>query len=114
MPSPAGAGILTSFIILLLEKEVNTTYKNLGLIILTCFIAYLLISSIPYLNFKEIKIKKSQVFYFLVFFILGLTFIGLNLSLYLIVIFSFYIFFGPVLFFKNNDKFKKLKEKLTK
>lgn len=123
LPSPAGAAILASSVLFLLKTEVNPVYRNWGLLALTYFIAYLLVSPIQYPSFKEFKIKRAQTFYFLIFFILGLTVIASNPSFYLFIIFAFYLFLGPLLFFKENGKkfwkklFRKNKEierKLTK
>jgi CDP-diacylglycerol--serine O-phosphatidyltransferase len=104
LPSPAGAGILASSVLFLLKTEIDPIYKNYGLLILTYLIAYLLVSPIQYPSFKEFKIKKTQAFYFLVFFILGLTIIASDPSFYLFIIFGFYLLLGPFLFFKNNRK----------
>lgn len=104
LPSPAGAAILASFVLFLLKTEIISIYKNWSLLILTYLIAYLLISSIQYPSFKEIKIEKTQAFYFLILFILGLTVIASNPSLSLFVIISFYVFLSPFLFFKKNSK----------
>ena len=104
LPSPAGAAILASFVLFLLKTEIVSVYKNWALLILTYLIAYLLISPIQYPSFKEIKIEKTQAFYFLVLFILGLTVIASNPPLSLFVIISFYVFLSPFLFFKKNGK----------
>jgi len=104
LPSPAGAAILASVVLFLLETDVSYVYKSWGLLVLTYLIAYLLISPIQYPSFKEIKIKKAQAFYFLIFFVLGLTMIASNPPLYLVIIFSFYVILGPLLFFKNNGR----------
>ena len=104
LPSPAGAAILASFVLFLLKTEIVSIYKNWALLILTYLIAYLLISPIQYPSFKEIKIEKTQAFYFLVLFILGLTVIASNPPLSLFVIISFYVFLSPFLFFKKNGK----------
>lgn len=104
LPSPAGAAILASFVLFLLKTEIVSVYKNWVLLILTYLIAYLLISPIQYPSFKEIKIEKTQAFYFLVLFILGLTVIASNPPLSLFVIISFYVFLSPFLFFKKNNK----------
>jgi len=104
LPSPAGAGILASSVLFLLKIEIAPIYKNYGLLILTYLIAYLLVSPIQYPSFKEFKIKKAQAFYFLVFFILGLTVIASNPSFYLFIIFGLYLLLGPLIFFKKNSK----------
>jgi CDP-diacylglycerol--serine O-phosphatidyltransferase len=104
LPSPAGAGILASSVLFLLKTDTDPIYKTYGLLILTYLVAYLLVSPIQYPSFKEFKIKKAQAFYFLVFFILGLTIVASNPSFYLFIIFSFYLLLGPFLFFKNNHK----------
>uniref|UniRef100_A0A7V6CE48 CDP-diacylglycerol--serine O-phosphatidyltransferase n=1 Tax=Thermodesulfobacterium geofontis TaxID=1295609 RepID=A0A7V6CE48_9BACT len=104
LPSPAGAGILASSVLFLLKTEIAPIYKDYGLLILTYLIAYLLVSPIQYPSFKEFKIKKAQAFYFLVFFILGLTVIASNPSFYLFIIFGFYLFLGPLMFLKKNSK----------
>jgi len=104
LPSPAGAGILASSVLFLLKIEIAPIYKDYGLLILTYLIAYLLVSPIQYPSFKEFKIKKAQAFYFLVFFILGLTVIASNPSFYLFIIFGLYLLLGPLIFFKKNSK----------
>ncbi|RKX60542.1 MAG: CDP-diacylglycerol--serine O-phosphatidyltransferase [Thermodesulfobacteriota bacterium] len=104
LPSPAGAAILASFVLFLLKTEIATIYRDWVLLTLTYFIAYLLISPIQYPSFKEIKIEKTQAFYFLVLFVLGLTVIASNPPLSLFVIISFYVFLSPFLFFKKNGK----------
>ena len=102
LPSPAGAGILASSVLFLLKIEIAPIYKDYGLLILTYLIAYLLVSPIQYPSFKEFKIKKAQAFYFLVFFILGLTVIASNPSFYLFIIFGLYLLLGPFIFFKKK------------
>lgn len=104
LPSPAGAAILSSSVLFLFKTEINPLYKNWGLLVLTYLVSYLLISPIQYPSFKEFKIKKVQTFYFLVFFILGLTVVASNPSLYLFIIFCIYLLLGPLLFFKENGK----------
>jgi CDP-diacylglycerol--serine O-phosphatidyltransferase len=104
LPSPAGAAILASVILFLLKTDITPNYESWGLLILTYFIAYLLISPIQYPSFKEIKIKKHQAFYFLVFFVIGLTVIASNPPFYLVILFALYLLLGPFLFLKNNGK----------
>jgi CDP-diacylglycerol--serine O-phosphatidyltransferase len=102
LPSPAGAAILASGILFLLSTNLTFPHINQVLLIVLCFIAYLLVSSIEYPSFKEIKIKKTQTFYFLIFFVLGLTIASLHPPLSLLVIISIYTLLGPLLCFKNN------------
>lgn len=114
LPSPAGAAILASVILFFLKTDITSNYyESWGLLILTYFIAYLLISPIQYPSFKEIKIKKHQAFYFLVFFVIGLTVIASNPPFYLVILFSLYLLLGPFLFLRNNSKnfLKKLNRK---
>ncbi len=104
LPSPAGAAILASSVLFFLKINFNPLYQRWSLLILTYFIAYLLISPIQYPSFKEIKIKKTQAFYFLVFFVIGLTAIASNPPLYMMIAFTIYVIIGPLLFFKYNSR----------
>ncbi len=116
LPSPAGAAIVASTILLLLNLNIELPYKNWSLLTLTYLLAFLFVSSIKYPAFKEIKIKSSQTFYFLVLFILMLTLTASNPPLLFFVFVALYIALGPFIILKerSNKIFKKIIKKVQK
>ncbi len=102
LPSPAGAAILASVVLFFTKIFITLSYINWIILILVYVVSYLLVSPIQYPSFKEIKIKKAQTFYFLVFFVIGFTIVASHPSTTLLVIITFYILLGPFLFFKNT------------
>jgi len=124
LPSPAGAAIVAATVLVLGNLKQKLPYETHIILILMCFVAYLFISSIEYPSFKEIRIKKGENFFFLIFFVLGLTLSAINPPLSFLIIIFVYTLIGPFLFVKNRSskvvgrvirkKKKNFKENLTK
>ncbi len=123
LPSPAGGAFLASMVIVLSHFGKFPPYKNLLLLILVYIISYLLVSPVKYPSFKDVKIKKSQSFYFLVLFVLILSISGTNPPVFILSAVILYTLLGPFytlkLVFqgsKENFSWKKeiSQEKLTK
>ncbi len=109
LPSPAGAAILAAVVLFFFKFSISYPYVKWIVLILVYAVSYLLVSPIQYPSFKEIKIKKSQSFYLLVFFVVGLAAVASHPSVTLLIIISIYLLLGPSLFFKNTG-FKLIKK----
>jgi len=103
LPSPAAAAIVAALVLFLNISKATLRLNSHIFLVLMSFLAYLLISSIEYPSFKELKLKKGENFYFLVFFVLGLTFVSINPPLSLLIILGVYVLIGPFLVFKNGS-----------
>ncbi|NPA40272.1 MAG: CDP-diacylglycerol--serine O-phosphatidyltransferase [Thermodesulfobacteria bacterium] len=119
LPSPAGAALIATAVLFFIKSSINLPYKKYFFLTFLTLIAYLLVSSIEYPSFKEIQIKKGQTFYFLLFFVLGLSLASIDPPLSILIIIGTYTLIGPFLFVKTNlkgirKKKKNFKENLTK
>lgn len=102
LPSPAAAAFFASGVLLAQTFEISLVSYKWILLMTIGAISYLLISSVEYPSFKKLKINKPYNFYFLVFFVLGLTFLAYNPPLSVFVIITLYTLFTPVFLFKKN------------
>ncbi|MFN3504870.1 MAG: CDP-diacylglycerol--serine O-phosphatidyltransferase [Caldimicrobium sp.] len=102
LPSPAGGIILSAITIFFIQVEVENAFKDWILLILLYLLAYLMVSTIKYPSFKELKFNALSNFYFLILFILMLTLVATNPPLILLIITTFYVLLGPFLFFKKT------------
>ncbi len=98
LPVPAASAMLAS--VVLMYKYVGRSGlpdKHVALLLITYALAVLMVSSIPYNNFKTVKLNKRQPLWILV---LGVLFLKVMVVAYPLVIFtaaSIYVVSGPVL-----------------
>lgn len=102
LPSPAAAAFIASGVLLAQALEISLKSFKWVILMVIGAISYLLISSIEYPSFKKLKVGRSYSFYFLVFFVLGLTFVAYNPPFSVFIIVTFYIAISPFLFFKRG------------
>lgn len=98
LPCPAAAGMITSFVWLGTDYELNHL-QTLGLVIamMTILVAALMVSSIRYWSFKSIDFKGRIPFFFAVIVVFVLAAIAMDPTEMLFSLFGLYLISGPIL-----------------
>lgn len=94
LPSPAGAGMIASLVLVLIDKELR--YLTVLLPFFMLFIAILMVSNIPYPSFKRIgwdTRARAQTF---ILIIISVALIAVFHKYSFALIFLGYIFYGPL------------------
>jgi CDP-diacylglycerol--serine O-phosphatidyltransferase len=106
LPIPAAAGMIASLVLVL--NRYNLKGFTLALPFLMVCIALLMVSSIPYPNFKNIDWhRRTQVKTFVT--IVFIAIVGFMLrEITLAVLFLCYIFYGPMVAFRRYFRFRRL------
>lgn len=112
LPIPSAAGVLISIILLFhnmgwAKSGEPAPAPNL-ILVTTALLAYLMVSTIEYPNFKNINLFRRQPLSILLVASFVLAVIVLELSKTLFAIFALYALLGPILWF-----FKRRKEETT-
>lgn len=96
LPIPAAAGLIASSLIFV--NHVMGDAKNLsisiGYVLLIYFLAFLMVSNIPYFSFKKINFYGIKTFNLMVLFVLLIFVVGLYPEMILFVVFTCYMLSG--------------------
>jgi CDP-diacylglycerol--serine O-phosphatidyltransferase len=106
LPIPAAAGMVATTILMHYEFGGGGTIKKVIIPIMTYVLAYLMVSNISYLSFKDLDLIKRKPFHTLVFIIILLTVIVAAPELMLFLMTSLYVISGPLGMFKGLLKKK--------
>lgn len=94
---PAAAGVVASLVIFDLHiTKMGSEVKPLLILVITLGLAFLMVSTIKYRSFKELKFRRGQHFTYLVWAILALMLIVAWPQVMIFVIFAGYALSGPV------------------
>jgi CDP-diacylglycerol--serine O-phosphatidyltransferase len=94
---PAAAGVVASLVIFDLHiTKMGSQVKPVLILIITLGLAFLMVSTIKYRSFKELKFRRGQHFTYLVWAILALMLIVAWPQVMIFVIFAGYALSGPV------------------
>jgi CDP-diacylglycerol--serine O-phosphatidyltransferase len=94
---PAAAGVVASLVIFDLHiTRMGSEVKPLLILVITLGLAFLMVSTIKYRSFKELKFRRGQHFTYLVWAILALMLIVAWPQVMIFVIFSGYALSGPL------------------
>lgn len=94
---PAAAGVVASMVIF--DHHIvraGAEIKPLAVLIITLILSFLMVSTIKYRSFKDLKFRGGQHFTYLVWGILGVVLVAAWPQVMLFVIFSGYALLGPV------------------
>jgi len=93
---PAAAGVVASLVIFdHYSVRMGTEVKPLIVLIITLTLSFLMVSTIKYRSFKDMKFRGGQHITYLVWGILGLMLIAAWPQVMLFVIFAGYALMGP-------------------
>lgn len=94
---PAAAGVVASLVILDLHVvHMSTDVKPVPVLIMTLMLSFLMVSTVKYRSFKDLKFKGRQQITYLVWGILALMLIAAWPEVMLFVVFAGYALMGPV------------------
>lgn len=96
MPIPGAASVLASLVIFYYEFWDVVPEKNLYVLILTVFLALLMVSTLRFHGLKEINFSKRKPFWILVAFVLVIAIIVIHPAVALFVIAMIYLSEGVV------------------
>lgn len=94
---PAAAGVVASLVILDLHvAQMPAEFKPMAVLVLTLALSFLMVSTVKYRSFKDLKFKGRQHITYLVWGILALMMIAAWPAVMLFVVFAGYALMGPV------------------
>lgn len=94
---PAAAGVVASMVIF--DHHIvraGSEIKPIAVLVITLILSFLMVSTIKYRSFKDLKFRGGQHFTYLVWGILGVVLVAAWPQVMLFVIFSGYAMLGPV------------------
>ena len=95
LPIPAAAGTISSFIILHIFIFGPEGKKPILIALMAYLLAFLMVSTIKYRSFKELRLKQKRPFHALVFILLLLLIVASEPQVMFFMIFLAYIISGP-------------------
>jgi CDP-diacylglycerol--serine O-phosphatidyltransferase len=98
LPVPAAAAMLAA--IVLMYKYIGRSGlpdKHVALLLVTYFLAALMVSTLPYITGKQLRLHKRQPLWILIVLILALNFLIARYQLVVFVVASSYVASGPLL-----------------
>jgi CDP-diacylglycerol--serine O-phosphatidyltransferase len=104
LPIPAAAGFIASLILLTTVFGGLPESRHILIIVLIYILSFLMVSTINYLSFKELELRKQKPFNVLVAVILMLMVIAYKPKIMLFLISAIYVVSGPVI---TMHRFKK-------
>jgi len=96
LPIPAAASMIALTILLYLRLIETNWVKDIVILVMIYVLAFLMVSSIRYLSFKELNLAKRKPFSIFIFIILSMIVIVMEPTIVLFVSIIFYVFSGPV------------------
>ena len=96
LPIPAAASMIALTILLYLRLIETNWVKDIVILVMIYILAFLMVSNIKYLSFKELDLAKRKPFSIFIFVILSMIVIIMEPTLVLFVFILAYVFSGPV------------------
>ena len=96
LPIPAAASMIALTILLYLRLIETNWVKDIVILVMIYVLAFLMVSNIRYLSFKELNLAKRKPFSIFIFIILSMIVIIMEPTIVLFVSVIFYVFSGPV------------------
>ena len=97
LPIPAAGSFIASLVLFTNALGVLPDSKHLVIIVVVYLLSFLMVSSIGYLSFKGLELKKQKPFNVLVAIILILLVIAYKPNIMLFFVLSVYVLSGPVM-----------------
>lgn len=96
LPIPASALMIALTILLYLRLIETNWVKDIVILVMIYILAFLMVSNIRYLSFKELELAKRKPFSIFIFVILSMIVIIMEPTIVLFAFILFYVFSGPV------------------
>ncbi len=96
LPIPASAGLVASTVLVLYKFGYSGPTRHLAILLVIFLLAFLMVSNVKFLSFKELELRKRKPFPALVGIILLLILIANEPQILLFSLFSLYVLHGPV------------------
>ena len=96
LPIPAAASMIALTILLYLRLIETNWVKDIVILVMIYILAFLMVSNIRYLSFKELDLAKRKPFSIFIFVILSMIVIIMEPTIVLFAFILFYVFSGPV------------------
>jgi CDP-diacylglycerol--serine O-phosphatidyltransferase len=94
LPSPAAAGLIAGFVLVKPQFLIETRYDMIYMLFLPYLLAILMVSNIPYRNFKDIDFKKKFSFSVLLTIVILIIIIAYHPIYTILVAFTVYFASG--------------------
>ena len=98
LPSPAAAALMAGFIWLMTDTEVNRHSVAWPTFVLSLFAGLTMVTNVPFYSFKDIQLKKSVPFVFIVLIALIIAVINIHPPMVLFGLFVVYAMSGYVIY----------------
>jgi CDP-diacylglycerol--serine O-phosphatidyltransferase len=96
LPIPAAATMIALTILLYLRLIETGWVKDIVILVMIYILAFLMVSNIRYVSFKELNLAKRKPFSIFIFVVLSMIVIIMEPTIVLFSFVLFYIFSGPV------------------
>jgi CDP-diacylglycerol--serine O-phosphatidyltransferase len=96
LPIPAAATMIALTILLYLRLIETGWVKDIVILVMIYILAFLMVSSIRYVTFKEFDLARRKPFSLFIFIVLSMIVIVMEPVIVLFSFFLFYIFSGPI------------------
>ena len=96
LPIPAAASMIALTILLYLRLIETDWVKDIVILVMIYVLAFLMVSNVRYLSFKELNLAKRKPFSIFIFVILSMIVIIMEPTIVLFVSVIFYVFSGPI------------------
>ena len=96
LPIPAAASMIALTILLYLRLIETDWVKDIVILVMIYVLAFLMVSNVRYLSFKELNLAKRKPFSIFIFIILSMIVIIMEPTIVLFVSVIFYVFSGPI------------------
>lgn len=106
LPSPAAAALVTGFIWLMTELNIDAASVAWPMFLLSLYSGLTMVSNVPFYSFKDVQMKKSVPFVVLVLIALGLAVINIHPPIVLFGVFIVYGFSGYAVYAWRKAKGK--------
>ena len=99
LPIPASAGVVATTILLYYKFQSAGPTKHLAILLVIFLLAFLMVSNIKFLSFKELELRRRKPFTVLLGIIILLILIANEPQILLFALFTLYAVHGPLLGF---------------
>ena len=95
LPTPMAAGIVASSVLAFQDQEIEA-HANLGLLVMTFLLAFVMVSNFRYRSFKDVDFKQRLPFWYLIAGVVLLIVVAARPELMLFTLFLGYAILGAV------------------
>lgn len=96
LPIPASAGLVAATVLLLYKFGYTGPTRHMAILLVIFLLAFLMVSNVKFLSFKELELRRRKPFAALVGIIVLLILIANEPQILLFCLFSLYVLHGPV------------------